>query len=467
MINSTIAAISSGLTEAGISVIRISGSDAIGIGEKVFRSVSGKKLSEMSGYTCALGKVISNKRAIDECIATVFRAPRSYTGEDIVELSCHGGIAVTRDTLRAVLDAGATLAQPGEFTKRAFLNGKMDLIEAESVMNLISAKSSGEAQAALSVKEGYISKQVNEIKAELMNLAAHLNAWADYPEEDIPAIEPEHLKNSLINASYQLRELLRKYDAGKLMNNGINTVIVGRPNVGKSTLMNLLSGHDRSIVTDVPGTTRDTVEEQIQLGDFRLNLIDTAGIHDTDDTVEKIGVERAQKKLETAQFVVFIVDLSVPLSADDEHIYKMIPSDIPVYFINNKSDRCTGSNMDDYDGLREKYPDKNVITAICTSLKNEGDRVKNNIEYVLGRYFLGRDFSYASDVISYNERQRSLTDKTKAVIDEAVKALSIGETLDAVTVLIEEAVGYLAELTGENVTDEVVDRVFHNFCVGK
>ena len=252
-------------------------------------------------------------------------------------------------------------------------------------MNLISAKSSGEAQAALSVKEGYISKQVNEIKAELMNLAAHLNAWADYPEEDIPAIEPEHLKNSLINASYQLRELLRKYDAGKLMNNGINTVIVGRPNVGKSTLMNLLSGHDRSIVTDVPGTTRDTVEEQIQLGDFRLNLIDTAGIHDTDDTVEKIGVERAQKKLETAQFVVFIVDLSVPLSADDEHIYKMIPSDIPVYFINNKSDRCTGSNMDDYDGLREKYPDKNVITAICTSLKNEGDRVKNNLEYVLGR----------------------------------------------------------------------------------
>ena len=305
MMNSTIAAISSGLTEAGISVIRISGSDAIGIGEKVFRSVSGKKLSEMSGYTCALGKVISNKRAIDECIATVFRAPRSYTGEDIVELSCHGGIAVTRDTLRAVLDAGATLAQPGEFTKRAFLNGKMDLIEAESVMNLISAKSSGEAQAALSVKEGYISKQVNEIKAELMNLAAHLNAWADYPEEDIPAIEPEHLKNSLINASYQLSELLRKYDAGKLMNNGINTVIVGRPNVGKSTLMNLLSGHDRSIVTGVPGTTRDTVEEQIQLGDFRLNLIDTAGIHDTNDTVEKIGVERAQKKLETAQFVVF------------------------------------------------------------------------------------------------------------------------------------------------------------------
>lgn len=467
MINSTIAAISSGLTEAGISVIRISGPDAIGIGEKVFRSVSGKKLADMSGYTCALGKAISNKCAIDECIATVFRAPRSYTGEDVVELSCHGGIAVTRDILRAVLEAGASPAQPGEFTKRAFLNGKMDLIEAESVMNLISAKSSGEAQAALAVKEGYISKQVNEIKSELMNFAAHLNAWADYPEEDIPAIEPGHLKKYLINASNRLNILLKKYDAGKLMNHGINTVIIGRPNVGKSTLMNLLSGHDRSIVTDVPGTTRDTVEEQIQLGDFRLNLIDTAGIHDTEDTVEKIGVERAQRKLETAQFVIFIADLSVPLSADDEHIYKMIPSDIPVCFIHNKSDRCIGSNMNDYDGLKEKYPDKNVLTTICTSLKNEGSRVKNDLENLLGRYFIGRDFSYASDVVSYNERQRNLIEKTKTIMDEATNALNIGETLDAVTVLIEEAVGYLAELTGESVTDEVVDRVFHNFCVGK
>lgn len=462
---STIAAISTGLTEAGISVIRVSGPESIDIAQKVFFSLSGKKLSEMNGYTCTLGKVLFQNKEIDECIATVFRAPRSYTGEDVVELSCHGGIAVTRDILRAVLNSGAVSAEPGEFTKRAFLNGKMDLIEAESVMNLICAKSSGEAQAALAVKEGYISKQVNEIKTGLLNLAAHLNAWADYPEEDIPDIEPKHLKNSIINASYKLDMLLKKYDAGKLFYNGINTVIVGRPNVGKSTLMNILSGYDRSIVTEVSGTTRDTVEEQIQLGDFRLNLIDTAGIHDTDDLVEKIGVERAQKKLQTAQFVIFIADLSVPSRTDDERIYEMIPSDVPIFFINNKSDICIANN--NCDELEKKYPDKNVIATVYTSLKNESNMIKYRIEYLLGRYFIGNDFSYASDVISYNERQRNLIEKTKAVIDEAIKALNIGETLDAVTVLIEEAIRYLAELTGENVTDEVVDRVFHNFCVGK
>ena len=462
---STIAAISTGLTEAGISVIRVSGPESIDIAQKVFVSLSGKKLSEMNGYTCALGKVLFQNKEIDECIATVFRAPRSYTGEDVVELSCHGGIAVTRDILRAVLNSGAVSAEPGEFTKRAFLNGKMDLIEAESVMNLICAKSSGEAQAALAVKEGYISKQVNEIKTGLLNLAAHLNAWADYPEEDIPDIEPKHLKNFLINASYNLDILLKKYDAGKLFYNGINTVIVGRPNVGKSTLMNILSGYDRSIVTEVSGTTRDTVEEQIQLGDFRLNLIDTAGIHDTDDLVEKIGVERAQKKLQTAQFVIFIADLSVPSRTDDERIYEMIPSDVPIFFINNKSDICIANN--NCDELKKKYPDKNIIATVYTSLKNESNMIKDRIEYLLGRYFIGNDFSYASDVISYNERQRNLIEKTKAVVDEAIKALNLGETLDAVTVLIEEAIRYLAELTGENVTDEVVDRVFHNFCVGK
>lgn len=462
---STIAAISTGLTEAGISVIRVSGPESINIAQKVFVSLSGKKLSEMNGYTCALGKVLFQNKEIDECIATVFRAPRSYTGEDVVELSCHGGIAVTRDILRAVLNSGAVSAEPGEFTKRAFLNGKMDLIEAESVMNLICAKSSGEAQAALAVKEGYISKQVNEIKTGLLNLAAHLNAWADYPEEDIPDIEPKHLKNFLINASYNLDILLKKYDAGKLFYNGINTVIVGRPNVGKSTLMNILSGYDRSIVTEVSGTTRDTVEEQIQLGDFRLNLIDTAGIHDTDDLVEKIGVERAQKKLQTAQFVIFIADLSVPSRTDDERIYEMIPSNVPIFFINNKSDICIANN--NCDELKKKYPDKNIIATVYTSLKNESNMIKDRIEYLLGRYFIGNDFSYASDVISYNERQRNLIEKTKAVIDEAIKALNLGETLDAVTVLFEEAIRYLAELTGENVTDEVVDRVFHNFCVGK
>ena len=463
----TIAAISTGLTEAGISVIRISGPEAVSVAQKVFVSCSGKKLSEMNGYTSMLGKAVSNNSSIDECIATVFRAPKSYTGEDVVELSCHGGIIVTRDILRAVLEAGASPAQPGEFTKRAFLNGKLDLIEAESVMNLISAKSSGEAKAALSVKEGYISDIIKSIKDDLIDTAAHLNAWADYPEDDIPELEPRQLSLRLGVPMGRLQELLQKYDTGRLFFNGINTVIVGRPNVGKSTLMNILTGYDRSIVTDVPGTTRDTVEEQIQLGDFRINLIDTAGIRDTDDTVEKIGVERAKKKIDAAQFIIFITDITSPVHTEDEQIYEMIPSGIPVYIINNKTDAVKNGRLYNYDLLEKKYPGKIILSSCYTSLKKDGQNVKNTIEYLLGRYFIGRDFSFTNDIISYNERQRDLIDKAGTMLGEAFRAARAGQTLDAVTVLIEESISCLAELTGENVTDEIVDKVFHNFCVGK
>lgn len=481
MINTTIAAISTGMTEAGISVIRISGDAAVPIAEKVFRSVSGRKLADMSGYTCTLGKVISNKCTIDECIATVFRAPRSYTGEDVVELSCHGGIVISRDILRAVLDAGASPAEPGEFTKRAFLNGKMDLIEAESVMNLISAKNSGEAQAALAVKEGHVSKKINDVKNDLLNYAAHLNAWADYPEEDIPALKRENLLRGLLDNSHKLSSLLSRYDNGKLFSGGIDTVIIGKPNVGKSTLMNRLIGSDRSIVTSVPGTTRDTVEEQIQIGSYKLNLIDTAGIHDTDDEVEKIGVERAQKKLERAKLVFFVTDASRPLDEEDFGIYKLIPEQVPTIIIFNKADLIlTGTEDDVYEEIDEAYDtltnSHHVLqyTRFIVSLKDEEfesyvtEKMDvNRLETLMERFFLGKDGDYAEDVISYNERQRSLIDKAKTALDEAIHALNRGETLDAVTVLIEETVGYLTELTGERVTDEVVDRVFHNFCVGK
>lgn len=481
---STVAAISTGLTEAGISVIRISGPEAISIAQKVFVSCSGKKLSDMNGYTCALGKAVSNKSSIDECIATVFRAPRSYTGEDVVELSCHGGITVTRDILRTVLEAGASPAQAGEFTKRAFLNGKMDLIEAESVMNIINAKSSGEARAALAAKEGHISEEIRMTKFDMLNIAAHLNAWADYPEEDIPEVEPGRIAIEMINCTSRLQQLLNRYDRGKIINSGIDTVIVGKPNVGKSTLMNYLSGLDRSIVTAVPGTTRDTVEEQIAIGDYILNLIDTAGIRDTEDEVEKIGVDRAKKKLENARLVFFVADASKPLDEEDIKIFESIPKNVPTFIFFNKIDLIeTDDEDEEYENRRRISDDYSTLTKkhhifhvtyFEVSLKKNYKSIHhkdvldfNRLDKYLERFILGKDASYTSDVISYNERQRELIAKAVEINNNAIKALNAGQTLDAVTVLIEESIGCLAELTGENVTDEIVDKVFHNFCVGK
>ena len=455
MNNTTIAAISTARASAGISVIRISGDEAIMIANKIFQSKSGKQLSEMKGYTCALGYALSNGELIDECIATVFHAPHSYTGEDVVEISCHGGVYITTRVLRALYDAGAQAAQAGEFTKRAFLNGKLDLIEAESVMDIISSRSKASSRAALNVKEGALSKRINQIKDELMDRAAHLNAWADYPEEDIPAVENAALLDALRVSQIQLEQIVRSYDNGRILKDGIDTVIAGRPNVGKSTLMNLLAGFDKSIVTSVAGTTRDIVEESVALDDLVLNLSDTAGIRETGDVIESIGVDKARSKLQSASLILCVFDSSGSLTEDDLSIIKMV-EDTPAVAILNKSDL---PSLIDKERLKEHFTE-----IIPMSAKN-ADGVNELIEAIKKVCAVGDIDS--SNALIYNERQRSLTMKTISCVKEAIEALDMGFTLDAVTVLIEEAIGYLCELTGERVTDEVIDKVFHQFCVGK
>ena len=455
MNDTTIAAVSTAQASAGISVIRVSGDEAIKTADKVFQSKSGKKLCEMKGYTCALGYAFANGEKIDECIATVFRAPHSYTGEDVVEISCHGGIYVTAGVLRALYDAGAQAAQAGEFTKRAFLNGKLDLIEAESVMDIISSRSKASSRAALNVKEGALSRQIHQIKDELMNRAAHLNAWADYPEEDIPAVENSALCDALRISQTRLEQIVRSYDNGRILKDGIDTVIAGKPNVGKSTLMNLLAGYDKSIVTSVAGTTRDIVEESVVLDDLVLNLSDTAGIHETGDEIESIGVDKARNRLQSASLILCVFDSSAELTADDLSIIHMV-EDTPAIAILNKSDL---SPMADADQLKESFDE-----IIPMSAKN-ADGV-NELIGAIKRVCAVGDLNSASALI-YNERQRSLTVKTISCVKEAIEALNMGFTLDAVTVLIEEAIGFLCELTGERVTDEVIDKVFHQFCVGK
>ena len=451
----TIAAISTANGIGGLGVIRISGENAIATADKIFVSVSGKKLSQLKGYTAAYGKIYDGYELIDEAVVLVFRAPHSYTGEDVAEISCHGGLYVTKRVLRAVLKNGAVPAEAGEFTKRAFLNGKLGLTEAEAVMDIISAKGSQSARAALSCMEGKLRQRIDSVRDTLINTAAHLSAWADYPEEDIPEVDTDNLTSSLSVCRDELSALLRTYDTGKIMREGVETVIAGRPNVGKSTIMNLLSGCERSIVTNVPGTTRDVIEETVMLGEIPLRLSDTAGIRSTDDPVEKIGVERAKDRILKAGLVLAVFDSSRPLSDDDKELIELL-SDAPSLAIINKTDL---EKQLDTDYIQSKI--KHVI--FISALSGEGTaELEKQVVDIIGTAELD-----ASQGILATERQHRSAQSAMESLNEAITALSSGITLDAVTVIIEDAINYLLELTGERVTEAVVDKVFSHFCVGK
>lgn len=455
MNNKTIAAISTAQGEGGIGVIRISGDNALLIADKIFKSVSGKRIINMQGYTAAFGKVIENGSKIDEVVALVFRAPHSYTGEDIVELSCHGGVYITKQVLRTVFNAGAVPAQAGEFTKRAFLNGKIDLTEAEAVIDIIRAKSKSAARAALCVKEGALRKKIDSVKNDLLSQAAHLSAWADYPEEDIAEVTYESLQKTCKNAINIIENLLASYDSGQAIKQGIDTVIAGRPNVGKSTLMNLLSGYEKSIVTDIPGTTRDIVEDTVVVGDVILRLSDTAGLRDTDDAVEKIGVDRAKKRLEQCRLLLAVFDNSRELNNDDKQLI-LQAENIPCIAIINKVDL---EQKLDVNYIKSKI--QHIVYVSATKGEGKEELIKA-VEDIAGTANLD-----PSEGILANERQRCAVSNALKSVKEAEAALISGMTFDAVTVLLEDAISELLELTGEKTSDEIVDRVFHNFCVGK
>ncbi len=451
----TIAAISTPNGAGGMGVIRISGENALAVAESVFSSVSGKKISEMKGYTASFGKIMDDDEMIDEAVALVFRAPHSYTGEDVVEISCHGGMYVTRRVLRAVISHGAAPAGPGEFTKRAFLNGKMGLTEAESVMDIISANGEQSARAALGIKEGRLRRKIDEVRTQLITQAAHLAAWADYPEDEIPEVDETELKAALYDSAEKLSALLKTYDAGKLMREGVDTVIAGKPNVGKSTLMNLLSGCERSIVTNIPGTTRDIIEETVILGGIPLRLSDTAGIRTTDDPVESIGVSRARDRLLSAGLVFAVFDASIPLTDDDRELISLLEN-APAVAVINKTDLDV--KIDDA-FIRERI--KHVVSI---SAKN-GSGI-SELEAQVGQ-IVGTAGLDTTQGILATERQKADAQKALTLIEEARLALDAGVTLDAVTVVIEDAIDSLLELTGERVTEAVVDKVFSQFCVGK
>lgn len=452
---STIAAISTPHGVGGIGIVRISGPDARAVADRVFTSPRGKKIADADGYTALYGHVHQDDVTIDEAIALVFAAPASYTGEDVVELSVHGGIYVVKSVLRAVLAAGATPAGPGEFTKQAFLNHKLDLTQAESVMQLISADGEAQRRAALSGREGAVSKKTAEIRDFLLHTAGNLAAFTDYPDEDIPELSPEHFGRSLDRAADMLRELLDSYDAGKILREGIDTVIAGRPNVGKSTLMNLMAGENRSIVCDVAGTTRDVVEESVLLGDVRLRLSDTAGLRNTEDPVEAIGVERAREKLKNAQLVLAVLDASVPMEDADRELLAACKNTAALVIV-NKSDLPQKLDLAE---IRASGLEFVIMSA------EQPDAVKI-LEEAVARV-TGVANLNEQTVLLASERQRDCAAAALAAVREAASTLRAGFTLDAVGVCLDEALAQLLSLTGERVSNAVADDVFRRFCVGK
>ena len=452
---STIAAVSTPNAVGGIAVIRISGEDAIKVAEKIFSPYGDKKVADMAGYTCAYGIAHDGDERLDDCILTVFHAPHSYTGEDIAELSCHGGLYVTKRVLRAALANGAVNAEAGEFTKRAYLNGKLDLMKAEAVMDIISAKGEREMKMAENLREGAAYKKAKKCSDKLMKILGDLAAWADYPEEDIPEVRPEVLSYELKEVRDELRSLVKNYDSGRILREGVATAIIGRPNVGKSTLFNCLSGCERSIVTEIAGTTRDIIEESVRIGDITLRLSDTAGIHETDDVIEGIGVDMAEKMIGSSELVIAVFDGSCPLTEDDLYLINKI----------NINNTIAVINKNDVEQAIDDSLLKSKIKHIVYLSAKESTGVEQLHDCIEEIFKLNEaDFGTAT---AANERQKKCIDKALEGIESAISSLEIGEMLDAVNILLDEAEQSLLQLTGEKITDAVVDEVFSRFCVGK
>lgn len=451
-----IAAIATGQAVGSIGVVRLSGGGARDIADRVFRSVGGAKLADTAGYRARYGRVLDGSGWEDDAVALVFTEPHSYTGEDVVELSCHGGLYATRTVLRACIAAGARPAMAGEFTKRAFENGKLSLTQAESIMAIVSANGRQSASAALAARDGKTALRSNEILTELTELSAHISVWCDFPDDDeLPAVTLREITDGLMKAKSQLDLLISQSELGKLSRDGIDTVIAGRPNVGKSTLMNLMAGCQRSIVTDTPGTTRDIIEERISLDGCVLRLSDTAGLRETDDKIETVGVELARRRISSAALVIAVFDGSEQLSGEDIDLIKSI-SGRPCVAVINKTDKRQI--------IDSEYISKYIKHIVFISAAS-GDGIEQLRQAILNVTLL--DSLDASAGILINERQLDCAVRARKAVEEAYEAAVSGVTFDAVNVSVNAAVSDLLELSGVRVTEHVVDEIFKSFCVGK
>ena len=447
----TIAAIATAYGEGGIGIIRISGEDSRDILRKIF---TGKIESRRLSY----GKIVDENEHIDEVLAVYMKGPKTYTGEDVVEINCHGSMVALRKTLALVLSKGARMAEPGEFTKRALLNGRLDLSQAEAVIDVIKAKSDRSFDVAMSQLEGSLSKRIEKIRQALLDLLVEVTVNIDYPDEDIEIMTYDKARDCLCNIRNMIGELLATSGSGRMIREGIRIAIVGKPNVGKSSLMNCLLRESRAIVTEIPGTTRDTIEEAVSIRNLPVYLIDTAGIRDTDDTVEKIGIEKTKEAFNNADYIILVVDGSRPLTSEDEEIISYVRGRRALVLLNK---RDLGAEVT-VDVISEKLPDCDIIETALS--KGEGlTEIEDNIESLV----YGGQISQGESLMVNNVRHIDLLKHADSAAGDALSLLEIMEPLDIVEIDIRNAYDFLGEIVGDTVSDEIINEVFARFCLGK
>lgn len=454
----TIVAIATSLGESGISIIRVSGNNALSIVSSIFKGKNNRPLDDIKSYTMRYGNIINktNGEPIDEVIVSYMKGPRSFTAEDTLEINCHGGIVVTNRVLEEVVRLGARIAEPGEFTKRAFLNGRIDLSQAEAVIDIIRAKTELSMKAALAQSSGIISREISRIRQKLLVIIAHIEATVDFPEDDIEEITAQNVLNELEYIDDKIQELLKTSEEGKILREGLSTVIIGKPNVGKSSLLNAFLNENRAIVTDVPGTTRDVIEEYINIEGIPIKVVDTAGIRQTEDIIEKIGIEKSMDKLNEADLILLMLDASGELEGEDLEIIDYI-IDKKYIILLNKSDLESKINVSDLSKLDSKY-----IIEVSAKTGEGLNKVQKCIKEL---FFKGEIQS--KDMIVTNTRHKEALIRAEKSLTDAKIVLKQTLAIDLASIDLRNSWKCLGEITGETLDENIIDKIFAEFCIGK
>ena len=456
---STIVAISTAPGIGGIGIIRMSGKDSFKILEKIFIPKKKEEIANIKGYSIKYGNIVDNlnNKIIDEVLVSYFKAPKSYTTENMCEINSHGGMVVMRKILDICLKNGADLAEPGEFTKRAFLNGRIDLTQAEAVIDVINSKTEKEAKASINQLEGYLSKKIKEIREDLISGMADIEVSIDYPEYDVEEVTNTKILEILDRNANRLNELEKSFSSGKILREGVKTAIIGRPNAGKSSLLNLLLNEERAIVTEIEGTTRDTIEEFISVEGIPFKLIDTAGIRETEDTVEKIGVKKAIEIAKDSDLIIAIFDITKKLNDEDEKILEILKNRKSIIILNKIDLKQAGVEKE----IFEKYS-KNIVT-----LSTKTQEGMQELLEMMQKMVVTEEIKTDNELLVINSRHKALISKAIVSLNKAIDTLNAGMPVDVIAIYIKEILEELGKITGESVTDDIISEIFSKFCLGK